>query len=475
MKKKVKIIGAIIIGLAAAGMAAAYILTPLSLEAVALSRTTAKVTFTEQGSYQYERNLAVYPLIAGEVLGVLVEQGQPVKKGDVLAVVLATDYEYQIKSLESGIEGYQAQIANLRLMEQEKQSELSSARQSLLGGLAEIELALKNHDNTEKSLRRQIELQESLIDVNASMANIARRDLSDARDDYRDDIISDVELNAARLIYNQAQAALYSSRQYLEVLGTANVANETFEAQRESVKAQLTIVEERIGRDTAGPMTKYYEALIEASRQNIASLTEKLGQAYITAPADGVVSELPAKNANILTPQSRAATISADPFVEVFVPIREIDGVNIGDKTELIVSKRMGDEIFPGTVTHIENEAQIRISALGVEERKVRVVIRPEGGDLRIGFNMDVRFSVFEQPDCVVVPKTAVFKKDGVDMVWVIEGGAAQLRAVKKGVETREGYAIISGLSAGESVVSDSNTEGLAQGKRVRAATPLEN
>jgi HlyD family secretion protein len=182
---------------------------------------------------------------------------------------------------------------------------------------------------------------------------------------------------------------------------------------------------------------------------------------------DGIVERLPVEDANLVSQASPVAELASGLAVEVFVPLREIDGVKLGDTVELISAKRDADEITFGKVSEIEDEAEIKISALGVEERKVRVRIMPESDAFKPGYAMDARFTVKELKGAVVVPKTAVFEMDGQDIVWVVENGAAQYRAVTKGIETREGYEISAGLAAGETVIPDANTAGLAPGKRV--------
>lgn len=466
MKKKVKIIGGIVLAVIVVAGIAYTAMAPLIVGMVALESTTAQVTFTEQGSYVYDRSVAVYPQVYGEVLEVNVKQGQKVKKGDILAVVSASDYEYQIKSLESSIAGYQAQISNLGVQERSSKDNLSSTRVSLAGQLQQAEAGLNDFEETKKSLGKQIELQKEIISENEVIVRMARSNVIELRDMGADDY----DINSARSVHSQALAALDTSQQQLAQLEAGVIDRSSLIAQRDSIKSQLTLVDQQLGRSGTWAMQQYYEAMITGAQQDIENMREKMGQANITAPLTGVVDELPISEANVITQQASVATIGASPVVEVYVPIREVDGVKAGDTVELVLDKRLGSESIGGTVTEIGAEAEIKISALGVEERKVRVLIKPSGDSLRIGYSMDVKFTVFSQPDSIVVPKTAVFEKDGTDNVWVIENGTARLRQVEKGVETRDGYAIVSGLSAGDTVIADANIEGVAEGKRVVSA-----
>lgn len=468
MKKPVKIIGGIILAVLVACGVAAMMLAPAAVEAVTLETVTARVTFTELGSYVYNRSMAVYPQIAGEVLEIKAKPGASVSKGDVLAVVSASDYEYQIKTLESTVAGYQAQIGNLHTQEAENKNTLYSSRESLVGQIAQIDASMKDVKKSEKTLERQLSIQEDIMAQNQNLVNLLREDYSEAKQLYNGGAIDQSQYNAIREAYSQAHTALDASRQQYEDMKKGVAGIGSYEEQRSSLEAQLKLVDSRLGQDNTRAMQQYYNAMIEGTKSNIESMNEKLGQASIVAPMDGVIDELPVRDANVISPAALAATICAEPVVEVFVPIREIDGVKLGDKAELIIDKRLGGESVYGTVTLIENEATTKISALGVEESKVRVLIEPDDNDFHIGYGMDVKFTVFEQENTVIIPKTAVFEKDGKDMVWVIENGAAAFRQIEKGVETREGYAVNSGLSSGEVVITDANTDGLKEGKRVK-------
>jgi len=472
MKKKVKIIGGILLSVIVTAAITVQALAPLSLEATTLQSTTARVTFTEQGILQYNDILNVYPILSGELLELRVREGDRVAKGDILAIVSAKDAEYEILQLESSIKGYNAQIYNLTLQEKQEKDALTGTKNNLIGQLAALESQIQGRAGVEESREYQISLQEDIVMRDRANARIARNNLRDFKDefgydDYDDEYSYDIEHNALREARNTAEKILSASELQLAQLQNSAIPEGYYEGQKESLQAQIDSIDTRLGKSYTGAMQTYYASMIESAESGIRQLTERKGQATILSPMNGVVSEVPVKESNTVSQSACIATIGSDPMVEVFVPIREIDGVKTGDAVELIIDKRLGNEVLAGTVTLVEEKAQVRLSALGVDERKVRVLVKPKSTGLRVGFNMDVKFTVFEQPDCVVVPKTAVFEKDGQNMVWVIEGGVARRRVIEKGVETREGYAIASGLSAGEAVVTDANNEAIAEGKRI--------
>jgi len=462
LKKKIKWVAFIVAAVLATAAGIAAALRPVTVEATVVHPATVTLTFTEQGSYGYNHFYSVYPLVAGEVLEVRVEEGDPVAAGDVIAVVSASDYEYQITQLQSAVEGYKGQISNLSLQEEQEKVNLAANLESLQGQLTTLEAQMEQNWSGAESLELQISIQEQIVYYNQENVHHARLDLDDARE-YGDDD----EVDQARQAYNTARSALSQSRLLLEQLKAGEVPEDIHEGQRQSIQAQMDAASTLLETSYTGGMVQYYNAQIAAAQANIAQMREKAGQAELTAPVGGVLSELPVKNLNILSQQTLSAVIGDDEQVEVFVPIREIDGVAVGDKVELLLDKRLGTETIAGTVIEVDDEAQVKLSALGVEERKVRVQIRPEQPGLRIGYDMDVRFTVYTRENALTVPKTAVFSQENNDYVWIIQEGAVQLRQIVKGVETRDGYIIEAGLQDGSVVVTDADNGTISQGKRV--------
>lgn len=478
VKKKIKIIGGAALGVIVTAAILMSALAPLTVEATTLQTTTAQLTFTEQGVLQYENTMDVYPMLSGELLELVVKEGDRVAKGDALAVVSVKDVEYEIARLESSIKGYNAQIYNLSLQEQQEKESLAGTKNNLMGQLAALDAQIGGREDVEESRQSQISLQEDIVERDRANVRIARnslRDFRDFRDDYdSDDYDSqysyDNEYNTLREALNMAEKTLTASELQLEQLKNSEIPEGYYEGQRESLQSQIDSIDARLGKNYVSAMQSYYAAMIESDESSIQQLNERKGEATVVSPMSGVVGELPVKESGVVDQGTRIAFIGSNPLVEVFVPIREIDTVQVGDTVELIINKRLGDEVLAGRVALVEDKAQVRLSALGVEERKVRVLVRPPSAGVGIGFSMDVKFTVLEQPDCIVVPKTAVFEREGQDMIWLVEDGAAQLRVISKGIETREGYVVDSGLSSGEVVIIDADNEGLIEGKRVAAA-----
>jgi HlyD family secretion protein len=462
MKKIVKwiILALIVIG----GAGAWYVMAtaPVAAETVAVSPTPASVTFTEQGIYDYDSSYTVFPIVSGEVLEVRVSKGDAVEAGDVLAVVDAIDYREQIDQLRASLAGYSGQIANLSLQDLQQRDSYDSQLVALQGQLATLrEERAKNEKNSE-SLETQISIQESAVEYSRSAVRRARDDLEDARDTDQDSLISQ-----ARQSLTAAQGALAQSQLLLEQLKNGGVPGELYDAQEESLLNQMNVVIGQMDKSYTSGMRQFYDSQIASTNLTIAQLEERAGRAEILAAVSGVVKNLPIADQNMISPQQPAAVISSGAYVEVFVPVREIDSVSVGTAAELILDKRMGEEVTTGRVVKVDDEAEVKLSPLGVEERKVRVLISPTGGGLEIGYNVDARFTVWSREDALTAPKTAIFSDGGADCVWRVRDGLLEKAQIEKDVELRDAYVIASGLTDGDMIVVDANNAALAEGKSI--------
>ena len=269
-----------------------------------------------------------------------------------------------------------------------------------------------------------------------------------------------------KLTVTEAEKALAASEQRLIELKNSTVEG-YYAGQKESLHAQIDSIDSRMGKNYNGAMQSYYASLVEKARVSIAELEEQQGRATVTAPCDGVVASLPVKASNLVSGADVIATVGQSPMVEVFVPVREIDGIQVGDTVNITVAKRTGDESCTGSVAEIDSQAKLMLSPLGVEESKVRVLISTDDPLVSVGYQVDVEFAVYRQENCLTVPKKAVFQQDGTDAVWVVRDGFAQVQPVTKGVELQGALVIDEGLADGDLVVVDANLQGLAEGKKV--------
>ncbi len=117
-----------------------------------------------------------------------------------------------------------------------------------------------------------------------------------------------------------------------------------------------------------------------------------------------------------------------------------------------------GGSPLQGQLRHVEPAAFTKISALGVEEQRVNVIVdiltppenRPGVGD---NFRVEARIVTWESNDTLKIPAGALFRRGQQWSVFTIENGRATLRPVETGHSNGKETEILSGLSAGDTVI----------------------
>jgi HlyD family secretion protein len=142
--------------------------------------------------------------------------------------------------------------------------------------------------------------------------------------------------------------------------------------------------------------------------------------------------------------------------LEVVIDVLSTDGTGIpaGARVDLDA----GPIRLTGRVRRVEPAAFTKVSALGVEEQRVNVIVDlvspPEQWrSLGDQFRVDARIIVFERRDAVIAPVAAVFRDGERWAVFVAADDRAQKRRVKVGGRTPSDVLIEEGLAPGEQVV----------------------
>jgi HlyD family secretion protein len=131
-----------------------------------------------------------------------------------------------------------------------------------------------------------------------------------------------------------------------------------------------------------------------------------------------------------------------------------------------------GEAPLRGTVRRVDPAGFTKVSALGVEEQRVHVVVGPDGPGwerLGDGYAVEARIVVSEKADALKVPGSALFRVGQRWSAFVVEGGRARLRPIEVADSSGIEVSIASGLVEGERVVLHPSDE-VADGVRVTAS-----
>jgi HlyD family secretion protein len=159
--------------------------------------------------------------------------------------------------------------------------------------------------------------------------------------------------------------------------------------------------------------------------------------------------------------------------LEVVAEFLSEDAVRMRPGAAAFIEAWGGDEAIPARVSRIEPNAHTKVSALGVEEQRVNVILRLDDParalPLGHGFRVDARVVLSEAADVLRVPVDALIRDGERWSVFRIDNGRAQLAAVEVGEGGDRHRIILRGLEEGDRVVIFPS-EALRDGDRVRAS-----
>jgi HlyD family secretion protein len=171
---------------------------------------------------------------------------------------------------------------------------------------------------------------------------------------------------------------------------------------------------------------------------------------------------------------------AGDPLLELGDPVRleivsdllSTDAVRVRPGSRAIIEQWGGDETLDASVRRVEPAGFTKISALGVEEQRVNVILDfkdPSAACAALGdaYRVEVRIVVWESGDVLKVPTSALFRDGQQWAVYRVVKDRAQRTRVAVGHQTGQEAEIATGLSAGDRVIVHPG-DSLKHGVRVR-------
>jgi HlyD family secretion protein len=149
----------------------------------------------------------------------------------------------------------------------------------------------------------------------------------------------------------------------------------------------------------------------------------------------------------------------ADPSdLEVVVDVLTTDAVQIASGATVWFERWGGAEAVQGRVRLVEPSAFTKISALGIEEQRVNVIIDVVSHNERWravgdGYRVDARIVIFQADDVVQVPLGALFRDGEMWAVFTVSQGRARKRVIHLSRRGGATALVDQGLAPGESVI----------------------
>ncbi len=235
-------------------------------------------------------------------------------------------------------------------------------------------------------------------------------------------------------------------------------ANDLEAAQRRARIAEAALAEAQAGlRARASELEQAQARLMEPAAAR-AKRRQNRDYVEVYSPVSGSVLQVVNESEGVVTAGTPLIEVGDPQQIEVEADLLSTDAVAVEAGQRVLVEGWGGQRPLEGVVHRIEPYGFTKISALGVEEQRVKVLIEltdPHERWQRLGhgFRVQPRIILAEAKGVLKVPRAALFRDGERWAVFVADAGVARLRHVDLGLQNSLEAEVVSGLDAGMLVV----------------------
>ena len=419
------------------------------VDTAAARRAPISSYIEERARTRLPRTFRVTMPIDGRILPIELDEGDRVDAGQVIARIEPEDLDTAVAQAEARLNRLEASIV---------QNNDTRLELSMLEGLnSELE-----------SIDRTVEAAEAKTEASKARENYRTTDLQRKTDAYADQAATLKELDEARLADIESRVNYRTDVLTLRAL----------EAIRRAAQIWPRAVNQYIDKKSLSEAVLQHE-LAEA-RAALDQAQRNRQKGAITSPVDGVVLERAVSNMRVLPAGQLLLEIGQIQDLEVEAEVLSQEAVEItaGDLVE-ILGPAIGREPITGVVNRIEPRGFTKISSLGVEQQRVRVIIAFDpaaldelssaGRELGVEYRVRVRIHTERREDAVVIPRSALFRSAADRwQAFVIRNGKARLTSLTIGITNDSMVEVIEGIEPDDMVILAPETS-LTDGARVEA------
>jgi len=221
-------------------------------------------------------------------------------------------------------------------------------------------------------------------------------------------------------------------------------------AQKALVQAQADLTLKQTGNRTE--VLAGQRAQVSLQEASLASLVADLSKRRLSAPIDGIVTDVKAEIGETVQPGTAAASIQAKGNFEITTNISEIDigKVTVGDAVHITLDAFPRTETWSGHVATIDPAEKV---VEGVIFYETKIVFDKEDVRLRSGMTANLTIETDRREGVLRVPLRGLKERRGESCVDVLENGAAVEKKIVVGVQNSDHAELVSGLDEGTEVV----------------------
>ena len=177
----------------------------------------------------------------------------------------------------------------------------------------------------------------------------------------------------------------------------------------------------------------------------------------ILAPVDGVVLKRLRESSSVIPVGEPLLEIGDPRSLEVVADLLSTDAVRVAKDAPVIIDQWGGAQPLSGRVRRVEPSGFMKVSALGVEEQRVNVIVdfadEVEPPSLGDAYRVEVRIVTWSENSVLKVPVGALFRRGEDWRVFRVDNGRAREQRVQIGQRNDREAQVIEGVSEGQTVI----------------------
>ncbi|MDY7573817.1 efflux RND transporter periplasmic adaptor subunit [Actimicrobium sp. CCI2.3] len=239
---------------------------------------------------------------------------------------------------------------------------------------------------------------------------------------------------------------------------TLRLAGYTSQAAEERATSDATRSAAELQSANFAVATARHELEIARTALKYAASSGSAEPVVLRAPVDGRVLKIARKSEGTVAAGQPVIEIGDPRALEVEVDVLSADAVRLHPGMRVVFEHWGGDGELAGRVRRIEPVGFTKVSALGVEEQRVWVIVGFDSAPsqwqrLGDGYRVEASFIVWESADVLQIPASALFRDGERWAVFVVDKGKAVRRVIDIGQRNGLQAQVLSGLQAGEQVI----------------------
>ncbi len=424
---------------------------PVAVRAIRVHRGNIEAFIEEEGKTRLPRTYLVSMPCAGRLQAVTLREGDRVSRGQLVAALAPEDLALRVQVAQATVRRLDAEIKqNLdttleELIKRQALQMVESMERAAAAAAERVEAGRAKADYADSYLRRMTLLFERKA--------IAEDDLEQAR-------LQQVE---ARSSYVQDQL---THRMVLALKG----AIEFIPAIVDRYIAERELADAILREQRAEALAQCEMALLDQHRGELRS------------PVDGVVLQRFVASEQVLPAGAAILELGRLEDLEVEADFLTSDAIHIkpGQRVVIHVSGSIGGAAqspgyFEGKVERIFPAAFAKVSSLGVEEQRVKVIVQFEKEALSrvaqlgvgVGYQVQIRVITGQKAEALLAPRTACLGNVAEEtQIFTVENRRAKIRHVRIGLVNDWAVEVLDGLHEGELVVLSPGND-VVPGKKV--------